>query len=230
MALSTRSRLLLTRSLSGRSMKKCSIIYLLISVCIIFPSSVIAETFPDFPMAFYGQATLNGDPMATGNTIRAYYGTDLGGEIKVQSSGIYGYPELNGQRLVVKEGNGPITFKFVDLSGNEKGGNSFMSYTAFSSGDTIEKDLNFVTTVAAVVQSYGGGGGGGGGGTVTQTSTLNTAAQKVDTNKDGKVDVLEFVSLMANWGKTEQSNVADFNSDGKVDILDFVSLMANWTK
>jgi hypothetical protein len=78
------------------------------------------------------------------------------------------------------------------------------------------------------------GGGGGGGGSVSpltsSPSTLSISAQKVDTNKDNKVDVLDFVTLMANWGKAGTSLTADFNSDGKVDILDFVLLMANWTK
>lgn len=76
----------------------------------------------------------------------------------------------------------------------------------------------------------GGGGGGGdsGGGAAAPTSALNAAAQKVDTNKDNKIDVLDFVIVMANWGKTESGNVADFNGDGTVDILDFVLLMANW--
>jgi hypothetical protein len=70
----------------------------------------------------------------------------------------------------------------------------------------------------------GGGGGGGGGG------YYYSVAKKGDANNDGRVDILDFVSLMANWGKTGYGNIADFNGDGKVDILDFVLLMANWTK
>jgi len=205
------------------------IIYFLTFACFISPLFARAETFPDFPMAFYGQATLNGSPMSTGSTIRAYYGIDLGGEIKVQSSGIYGYSELNRQRLVVKEGNGPITFKFVDLSGNEKAGNSPLSHPSFSSGATISKNLDFITTVATPVQSPSGGEG-----SVSQplvsTSPLSTVAQQVDANNDGKIDILDFVTLMANWGKTGPNIVGDFNNDGKIDVLDFVMLMAYWTK
>lgn len=207
-------------------MKKYFVICLLISACFIFPLFAQAETFPDFPMAFYGQATLNGSPMSTGSTIRAYYGADLGGEIKVQSNGIYGYQELNRQRLVVKNGNGLMTFKFIDLSGNEKEGSSPISYSAFSSGATIEKNLNFITTMATPVQSSGG--------SVSQssvsTSPLSTVAQQADTNSDGKIDVLDFVTLMANWGKTGSSIVGDFNHDSKIDVLDFVMLMVYWTK
>jgi len=42
--------------------------------------------------------------------------------------------------------------------------------------------------------------------------------------------VLDFVSLMANWGKSGANIATDFNGDGRVDVLDFVGLMANWTK
>ena len=74
-----------------------------------------------------------------------------------------------------------------------------------------------------------GSTGSSGGGTITQTSTLSAAAQKVDANKDGKIDVLDFNTLMVNWGKTTANNIADFNGDGKVNIFDFNLLMINWT-
>jgi len=202
-----------------------------------FLSSILparAESFPDFPMAFYGQANLNGNSMTSGYAIRAYYGSELGGEVKVKDNGVYGYTDLNKQRLVVKKGSGIITFKFVDLSGVEKEGSASVSYPSFVSGGTIEKNLFFTTTV--ITSSSGGGGGGGGGGapapvaTTTTTIPLSAEAQKVDTNNDGVVNVLEFVSLMANWGKVGPNVGGDFNSDGKVDVFDFVMLMANWTK
>ncbi len=73
-------------------------------------------------------------------------------------------------------------------------------------------------------------GGGGGGGNISAYSLLSADAQRVDANKDNKIDVLDFNTLMINWGKTESGNIADFNGDGKVDVLDFVMLMVNWTK
>ena len=89
------------------------------------------------------------------------------------------------------------------------------------------------TAIPPVVVVTTGGGGGGGGGysytpPVTSTSTLSATAQKVDTNKDNKVDVLDFVTLMAGWGKTGSGISADFNGDSRVDVLDFVMLMVNW--
>src|SRR3989344_2438198 len=81
--------------------------------------------------------------------------------------------------------------------------------------------------------STGSGGGGGGGGGVTTSSTptspLSAAAQKVDANNDGKIDVLDFNTLMVHWGSTSVGTVADFNGDGTVDVFDFNLLMINWT-
>lgn len=89
-----------------------------------------------------------------------------------------------------------------------------------------------VVTPPPSSSNNGGGGGGGGGGAVTPSPsvpTLSVAAQKVDANKDNKIDVLDFNTLMVNWGKTTASNVADFNGDSKVDVFDFNLLMINWT-
>ncbi|XOB40840.1 MAG: hypothetical protein ACKKMW_02120 [Candidatus Nealsonbacteria bacterium] len=72
---------------------------------------------------------------------------------------------------------------------------------------------------------------GGGGSTYTppvSTSKLSEDAQAVDTNNDDKIDVLDFNTLMVNWGSTSTNNIADFNSDGKVDIFDFNLLMIHW--
>ncbi len=71
--------------------------------------------------------------------------------------------------------------------------------------------------------------GGGGGGGASAYSLLSADAQRVDANKDGKIDILDFNILMVHWGETGTDNIADFNSDGIVDILDFNLLMVNWT-
>lgn len=77
--------------------------------------------------------------------------------------------------------------------------------------------------------------GGGGVSVVPPANVLTVQAQKVDVNKDNKIDVLDFNSLMVNWGAAVSAAgagsvaVADFSGDGKVDILDFNMLMVNWT-
>lgn len=93
---------------------------------------------------------------------------------------------------------------------------------ALSVKGTFEEEEYIAPTVAV--------GGGGGGYSYTPPSTLSAVAQKVDANKDNKIDVLDFNTLMVNWGKTTANNIADFNGDSKVDIFDFNMLMINWTK
>ncbi len=75
-----------------------------------------------------------------------------------------------------------------------------------------------------------GGGGGSSGGSSGGGAGVSSggASQRVDTNNDGKVDILDFNTLMVNWGGGA-GNRADFNSDNRVDILDFNLLMVNWS-
>ncbi len=90
-------------------------------------------------------------------------------------------------------------------------------------GSTITGNVvSGATTPPAASTSTGSGNQTSGGG--------GFVSGGVDSNRDGKVDILDFVNLMANWGRTGFGNSADFNNDGKVDILDFVMLMAQWTR
>lgn len=102
----------------------------------------------------------------------------------------------------------------------------------------------------------GSGGGGGGGGTIfnppatstipvnastTASSSLATSTiqlstwfinevKRTDIVRDGKIDVLDFNSLMVNWGRNNLNNRADVNQDRIVDIFDFNLLMIHWGK
>ena len=215
---------------------------LLIATILFFPTASFA--FPAFPMAFWGDATLDGNPAPVNTVIKAYYGDTLAGQVVVQEEGIYGYSESIKQKLIVGEGEGAITFKLGEATP--------LTHPSFVSGEVLEKDLAFSNPIpiptptptpsnsggggggggsSSSSGSGGGGGGGGGGGVapVVPTQTLSSAAQKVDVNSDNKVDVLDFNSLMVNWGSTTVNNVADFNNDNKVDLLDFNLLMVNWS-
>lgn len=57
-----------------------------------------------------------------------------------------------------------------------------------------------------------------------------TTVKRSDIFRDGIVDLLDFNSLMVNWGRKNLENRADTNLDGIVDLLDFNSLMVNWGK
>ncbi|OGG40717.1 hypothetical protein A3A21_01855 [Candidatus Jorgensenbacteria bacterium RIFCSPLOWO2_01_FULL_45_25b] len=82
--------------------------------------------------------------------------------------------------------------------------------------------------VVSIIVAAGGGGGGSSAPSILPTP-VSSAVKKADANKDSKINVLDFNTLMVNWGKTSADNLADFNSDGKVDVFDFNSLMINWT-
>jgi len=63
-----------------------------------------------------------------------------------------------------------------------------------------------------------------------EPSPLSEEAQKIDANKDDKIDDLDLKELFANWGSTILDNIADFNKDSKVDVFDFNLLMVHWTE
>lgn len=113
---------------------------------------------------------------------------------------------------------------------------SSMTIQAIScyAGDHSSTAASYGYTINIPAPSSGGGGGGGGGGNGPPINLGGGGSGGIrsngDTNFDGKVDISDFVTLMANWGKTGSGITGDFNGDGKVDILDFVILMANWTK
>lgn len=199
------------------------------------PLMASASAIPDFPMAFWGAVTINGNAAPVGTVIRAYYGSTLAGTVTVQESGIYGYTEPTKQKLVIGAGTGVITFTMQASSfnnGAETGGDSAVTYAQFSSASTINDNLAFTITIPAPSGGSSGGGGGGGGGGIapTNTTTNVVTSTKADATGDGKVDVLDFNALLIQWGKKGASLTADFNGDGVVDILDFNQLLINWSK
>lgn len=136
---------------------------LLLSAILFAPIMVFASV-PDFPMAFWGTATVDGAAASAGSVVRVYDEQTKVGESVVQSNGVYGYTEPTKQKLVVGEGNGVLTFTIQVDGGVETQGLSVITYPGFESGETIHKDLNFTTksTVTSGGSSSGGGGGGGG--------------------------------------------------------------------
>lgn len=81
----------------------------------------------------------------------------------------------------------------------------------------------------------GGGGGGGGGAFVPalpSTGNIPASGQEAgardgDIIKDGVIEILDYNTLMLNWG-LRGNNPADINHDGVVDVLDFNLIMIYW--
>lgn len=141
---------------------KLKLIILTILVTLVIPVVFVkAESFPAFPMSFWGSVTIDGSPAPIGTIIKAYYGSVLAGIVTVKESGVYGYTELIKQRLVIGEGAGAITFKVQATGfngGAETTGRSVITQNGFTSGLTVKKDLAFlsVDTTPPIITLNGG--------------------------------------------------------------------------
>ncbi len=120
---------------------------------------------------------------------------------------------LSGHSLQASEITGTLT------TGIQRELNSTITGNVVSGTTTPGTSTPPTTSTSAAVSNASATSGGGG---ITSFGT--------DSNRDGRVDILDFVNLMANWGRTGFGISADFNNDGRVDILDFVLLMAQWTR
>jgi len=187
-------------------MKKIIISIALITLILPVVTFAVAPP-PTIPLLVYGNVSLYGVTPPAGAVINVLKDGAVIATTTVNSAGKYFL------QIPASYAGSSLTYKIGSLVVTEK--------VALNPAQHASDHIDLI--VVASVPS------GGGGGSYTPPSPLSAEAQKVDTNKDNKIDVLDFVTLMANWGETESGNVADFNSDGKVDILDFVSLMANWT-
>ncbi len=113
-------------------------------------------------------------------------------------------------------------------------GTKYTTAITVSSSETIRAVACFGSVASPVAKfAYGinvstppasNGGGGGGGGSYTPPAGIIG-----DINHDGKVDILDFNTLLVQWGKTGSSLSADLNHDGVVGILDFNILITHWT-
>jgi hypothetical protein len=213
---------------------KLKFISIIILSFIIVPILSLAESFPDFPMAFWGNVTVNGASAPVGSVLKAYSNGVVVGEVTVKEAGVYGYTDSTKQKLLVGNATSSVTFSLQHSSLNNGAEINGSISEPFVSGSTVNKNLSFSFTIQTPSATRSGGGGGGGGGTVSTATTvpvttLGPAAQKVDANKDNKIDVFDFNALMIHWGETNLNNIADFNKDNKVDIFDFNLLMIHWT-
>jgi len=158
-----------------------------------------ADTFPDFPMSFWGAVHINSLLAPEGTIIRAYYGNLIGGQAIVQKDGAYGYADAAKQKLIVGEGAGMITFTIQSSSinnGAETKGTNIQSYVNFISGLSVNQDLNFdivlpttttssTTTTTTIppttTTTVHTSGGGRSGGYIPPSTTVTTATTKSGT-------------------------------------------------
>ena len=98
----------------------------------------------------------------------------------------------------------------------------------------VETETDWRQAATPVAVSSGGGGGGSIS-TPTLLDSVTAQAKLVDIQRDGAINILDFNSIMVNWGSTQNLaavgalfNPADMNKDGSVDIFDFNTLMVYW--
>lgn len=189
----------------------------------------LAFAAPGIPAQFYGTVQNGAGTTASGLTISALINGTVVATTVTQSGGNYGSsPNL----LIIPDANGTlagatITFKVSGIEASQT--------ATFSNASLVHLNLTVPDTTTPTPPPSGGGGnsgGGGGGGGESNTSIttpiVTPASSKADANADGKVDFLDFNSLMVHWGQLGANIIGDFNGDGVVDFLDFNMLMVNW--
>jgi len=191
------------------------------------------EDFPSFPMAFWGNTTVDDKPLSAGTTIKAYCNDSLIGETVMVEEGVYGYTESTRNKLLVSNCSGDILFKYVLVGTTTSltGGEEIKYSGGFVSGKTVPLNLDFINTRSCNISN-------------------GTGKQVWNNNSWGDCSV---VSCNAGYHKSDNSCVADssgkpisgdgnkggvntqpaittgdINGDNKVDKYDFALMMAAW--
>lgn len=152
---------------------------------------------PAYPMAFWGNVTIDGNPASVGTVISAYdTSSKLLGNITVLENGIYGYNNSFKQKLLIAEGVGTITFKFKKNNEIEKIGCNTITYPSFVQGLTEEKKLAFKTVGCSMSPDNNG------------VATLSTTTNQV---------------IITNRKITTSITINSDTSDPTIDISSFIS-------
>lgn len=149
----------------------------LVLILLLIPSASFASV-PAFPMAFYGEVSVNGVAAPVGSIVRVYAEDIEVGSIVVLEQGVYGYETLTKQRLLVKEAEGSLVFTVQSNQingGLETKGVNALTYPSFEAGVTMRKDLDFeLGTVNNSNQSSSKSSSGGGGGSSKKKSVIES--------------------------------------------------------
>jgi len=177
---------------------------------------------PTIPLLVYGDASLYGVTAPAGTFITVFNGNVTIATTTVNSAGKY-YFQIPASYVGLL-----LTYKIGSLVAAQK--------TCLNPAQYASDKIDLIIAASSTPAPTGGGGytpsippATTTPATTTPTNALTPEQQKVDANKDNKIDVLDFNTLMINWGSTSANSAADFNGDSKVDIFDFNLLMINWT-
>jgi hypothetical protein len=219
-----------------------------LSLLLLLPFSVFAaDSFPSFPMAFWGTADINGRALAVGTEIQAYCGTSLIGEVTMAENGIYGYTDSTKIKLLISSCSGGITFEYVlPNTITALTGATALQYTdGFVSGQIVNENLNFITTQSCTISN----GLGSQVWSSSQWGTCTVVSCNSGYTQSGNSCLASYSGGGGGGGSSgggggSVSTVAttatpvvstgtirgDANNDGVVNILDYNSLMVSWGK
>ncbi len=146
-------------------MNKIKKIAILLSLSLFFVIPAKADnSFPGFPMSFYGTVTVDGLPLPGDSKVQVFSGNNMIGEVSINDNGVYGYDDPMKIKLVVNNFTEDLIFKYLVNDSESQTGLLVQKYTeGFQSGKSVLKNLLFVTKKNTPSTVSGGGGGGGGG-------------------------------------------------------------------
>jgi len=148
-------------------MNRIKTILCLVGCLTILPSIAMAESFPSFPMSFYGEAKLDNNNLIAGTKIQAHSDNTLVGEVVMQEDGIYGYNNPIKSKLIVGEYDSmELFFKYILPNTSEAlTGNNLVKYNYdFEAGNALEFNLLFTENDNSEPDPPPSGGGGPSGG------------------------------------------------------------------
>jgi hypothetical protein len=182
-------------------------------IVLLLPLSVRAESsFPKFPMTFWGQATLNGNPLPQGTLIAAFISDIKVGEVAMSEDGIYGYNHPFETRLLVAEYSGSsLLFKYRKVGDSDyiAGSTNVVYVNNFEPGKVIELNLGFtkqITVPTPPPSTPRGGGGGGGGGGIYLPPSLPSDTTPPAVPGNIKINKVSDSSVSISWTKPTDSD------------------------
>lgn len=128
-------------------MNKIKKIAILLSLSLFFVIPAKADnSFPGFPMSFYGTVTVDGLPLPGDSKVQVFSGNNMIGEVSINDNGVYGYDDPMKIKLVVNNFTEDLIFKYLVNDSESQTGLLVQKYTeGFQSGKSVLKNLLFVT-------------------------------------------------------------------------------------
>lgn len=143
---------------------------IIVMLAILLVGTASGAQAPMLPSFFYGQATVNGNPVPEGSIIKALVNGTEAGSIEVEENGLYGEADSDNKLAVLGSTGDEVRFS-LKMPGYEEIGTD--QTAVWRSGERIELDLSFSGEEIRIAPSSGStGGSSGGGGAIRQEKVM----------------------------------------------------------